>query len=118
MNETGQEKVLAQLGLAFKDVADLIKQNKDVPTLDFALACQRINPIFGHLGFAFKFAKDDFVTKVRRLAVVASLHRWTCFRYNVKFLISHRELFATCVSPRSGAWKASFHAPKQSKKLC
>jgi hypothetical protein len=74
MSDPGQEKVLAQLGLAFKDVADLVKQNKDVPTLDFAVACQRINPIFGHLGFAFKFAKDDFVTKVRRPVVVAFLH--------------------------------------------
>lgn len=64
MSAPGEGKVLAQLGLAFKGVADLVKRNAEVPTAAFAEACERINPIFGHLGMAFKFAKDDFVSKV------------------------------------------------------
>ncbi|GAQ85540.1 Sphingosine Transfer Protein ACD11 homolog [Klebsormidium nitens] len=67
MSGPGEGKVLPELGLAFKGVADLIKQNAEVPTAAFAAACDKINPIFGHLGMAFKFARDDFVTKVEDL---------------------------------------------------
>lgn len=67
MSGPAEGKVLPELGVAFKGVADLIKQNAEVPTAAFTAACERINPIFGHLGMAFKFARDDFVSKVRNL---------------------------------------------------
>jgi hypothetical protein len=60
------EKALHQIAVAFKDLANTVSnsQTAEVEVAPFSHACSLISPLFGSLGFAFKFAEMDFVAKV------------------------------------------------------
>ncbi|KAK2448266.1 Accelerated cell death 11 [Trifolium repens] len=64
------DKALHQIAVAFKDLANTVSnsQTAEVEVAPFSHACSLISPLFGSLGFAFKFAEMDFVAKVNDLA--------------------------------------------------
>ena len=58
-------KPLRQISEAFKDLASTVNsQTEDVDVASFSHACSLVSPLFGCLGFAFKFAERDYVAKV------------------------------------------------------
>lgn len=65
MGDQGSAKPLRNIAEAFKELA--ITANSPtgaVETAPFSRACSLVSPLFGCLGFAFKFAEMDYVAKV------------------------------------------------------
>ncbi|XP_004486446.1 accelerated cell death 11 [Cicer arietinum] len=70
MAESGSDKTLHQIAYAFKDLANTLSNSNsaELDVAPFSRACSFISPLFGFLGFAFKFAEKDYVAKVNDLA--------------------------------------------------
>lgn len=59
------DKTLRKIGGAFKEIASAVNSEAvDIDVASFSHACSLVSPIFGYLGFAFKFAEMDYVAKV------------------------------------------------------
>eukprot|EP00250_Pteridium_aquilinum_P012025 c20462_g1_i1 orf=303-926(-) len=66
------ERPLQQIAVAFSDLAaDVRRQQEDVRVASFAGASSHVSILFGCLGFAFKFAERDYVSKVNDLTKVS-----------------------------------------------
>lgn len=64
MGEIG-DKPLLKMAVAFDDLADTVNSKEvDLEVGAFAIGCSQVSPLFGFLGFAFKIAEKDFVSKV------------------------------------------------------
>ncbi|KAL6581920.1 Accelerated cell death 11 [Orobanche minor] len=67
----GEEKTLALMADAFKELADAINQpdgeDAHLGLGSFSRACSLVSPLFRCLGVAFRFAELDYVAKVRDL---------------------------------------------------
>lgn len=62
---TVHEKPLVKISDAFKDLANVVTSQNHVEVAAFARACSFVAPLFGSIGFHFKFIEMDYVTKVR-----------------------------------------------------
>ena len=59
------EKPLRKIADAFKQLAEAVtSENSEVEVAAFARACSFVAPLFGCVGFHFKFIEMDYVTKV------------------------------------------------------
>jgi len=74
------EKPLRKISEAFIELANTVKNNSQtsdqkvgvqLETAPFSHACSLVSPLFGCLGFAFKFAEMDYVAKVHDLCEAA-----------------------------------------------
>lgn len=64
MGEFG-DKPLLKMAVAFDDLADTVNSKEvDLELGAFSIGCSQVSPLFGFLGFAFKIAEKDFVSKV------------------------------------------------------
>ncbi|KAK9281046.1 hypothetical protein L1049_003938 [Liquidambar formosana] len=60
-----KERPLKNIAEAFSDLAAIVNsQTVDVEVASFSHACSFVSPLLGCLGFAFKFAETDYVSKV------------------------------------------------------
>lgn len=60
-----KERPLKNIAEAFSDLAAIVNsQTVDVEVASFSHACSLVSPLLGCLGFAFKFAETDYVSKV------------------------------------------------------
>jgi len=58
------EKHLAKIAEAFKELANVIGSENVIDVAAFARACSFVAPLFGSVGFHFQFIEMDYVTKV------------------------------------------------------
>lgn len=63
---TINERPLLKIADAFKELANVISSGdrSDVEVAAFSRACSFVTPLFGSIGFNFKFIEMDYVTKV------------------------------------------------------
>ncbi|XP_044478132.1 accelerated cell death 11-like isoform X1 [Mangifera indica] len=72
MANSDTDKLLRKIAVAFNELAVTVNsQTADVDVATFSHACSLVSPLFGCLGFAFKFAEMDYVAKVADLAVAS-----------------------------------------------
>ncbi|XP_057429519.1 accelerated cell death 11-like [Lotus japonicus] len=67
---TINERPLLKIAEAFKELANVISSGdrSDVEVAAFSRACSFVTPLFGSIGFNFKFIEMDYVTKVNDIA--------------------------------------------------
>ncbi|XP_058749457.1 accelerated cell death 11-like isoform X1 [Vicia villosa] len=62
------EKPLGKIADAFKELADIVISENVVEVAAFSRACAFVAPLFGSIGFHFKFIEMDYLTKVNDIA--------------------------------------------------
>lgn len=62
------EKHLAKIADAFKELANAIVNENMIEVAAFSRACSFVAPLFGSVGFHFQFIEMDYVTKVNDIA--------------------------------------------------
>jgi hypothetical protein len=67
MAGVGEEKALRKIAAAFEPLSDVATSGGAAMKLEpFSHACAHVSVLFGCLGFAFKFAEKDYVSKAWR----------------------------------------------------
>ncbi|CAK8531417.1 unnamed protein product [Lathyrus sativus] len=62
------EKPLGKIADAFKELADIIVSENVIEVAAFSRACAFVAPLFGSIGFHFKFIEMDYLIKVNDIA--------------------------------------------------